>query len=181
MKKLLLVLLLVGCGLGSHALAGDIYFGASLGRATLEASNQGFRFDVDDTGYKAFVGYRFLKFLAVEGAYTDLGTFEDSVSGAAIDAEADVASVFAVGVVPVGRRINVFAKAGISRWDSSILVTPDFGTQNASDDDGFDTSLGLGLTVKITERIAIRGEWETYDFDNAEDVKFGSVGIHFDF
>ena len=65
-------------------------------------------------GMIALFGYRFLKFFAIEGAYTDLGTFDDSVSGAEIDAEADVASVFAVGVIPAGRRVSVFAKAGPS-------------------------------------------------------------------
>ena len=78
----------VACAaVAAPAMAADngIYLGAAVGQSgvsfeeTIEDEN--FELDVDSTGYKAILGWRFLDWLAVEANYVDLGSGDDRVAG----------------------------------------------------------------------------------------------------
>jgi OOP family OmpA-OmpF porin len=162
------------------AQAGKIYLGASAGDASLEVAELDARFDVDDTGYKLFAGYRFLKFWALEAHYTNLGSFAADIAGTAIDADADLFGVAGLGILPVTPKVDLFVKIGYVRWDTAGIVSD--GIDDVSlNDDGMDLSYGAGIAYRITQRTGIRLEYETFDFDNAEDVKFTSLGLQFKF
>jgi OOP family OmpA-OmpF porin len=176
MKKLLLSTVLAMIGLVSPASAGDFFLGVSVGQGTLETIEGGSRIDIDDTAYKLFVGYEFFKFFGLEGAWTDLGEFDETVDGVAINAEADYFSLMAVGNLPISPRLDLWAKFGVADWETDFSID-DVPGENS----GTDTGWGIGATFRFTRRIALRGEWERFDFEETEDVSFGSLGLQFNF
>ena len=84
-KKLLLAGLIAPAFAAATTQAAEpgFYIGASGGQTTLEASTEGlnvgngqireFHIDDEETGYKGYLGYQFLPWLAVEGGYVELG------------------------------------------------------------------------------------------------------------
>lgn len=146
--------------------------------------------DDTDTGWKAFAGYRFMKYLAVEGAYTNFGeaTANTIVTapGAGIvntTVESEAWTVSALGILPLGDRFSLFGRLGVNFWnvDVSATGTGSGGTASASDsDDGTDWVYGVGAAFSINKNLSVRGEWERYDFDDG-DVDLWSAGISWNF
>ena len=171
MKKpvLILLLALVIGGLTSTSAMADWYFGASLTDTTTEDGD----FDADDNSWKAFAGWRFLKFFGIEAQYVDFGEFDDTVGGMDFAAETTSLSAFAVGSLSFSR-IDLFGKAGLAYWDN------DFTTGLGSDDTGTDLAYGVGAALRITGKLWIRAEWEIFEVDDA-DLDMASLGIHFRF
>ena len=180
MKKLLPVFVL-GCLLLSPAgQAGKFYVGIGAGEATLDARVGGTSFDVDDTGYRLFAGYRMANWLSIEGGYTDLGNLSGAHDGFSYEAQSDMLAAHAVGILPITPRARIFAKIGLASWDTASTVT-DGEITDRRDASGIDLSYGFGLGYDLTRRVGLRLDWETCDFDNTEEVRFLSLGAQFHF
>ena len=148
------------------------YGGVGTGEADVDVS--GFE---DDTSLKLFGGYEFNKYLAVEGGYTDLGEFDlKGSAGASIGV--DGVQFVAVGNLPVGRKLSVFAKGGLYRWDADADI---LGVLSLSDD-GTDSTFGFGVRYRgenpYGDTLALRLEWERFDIDG-DDI--GLVSLNFVF
>jgi OOP family OmpA-OmpF porin len=146
--------------------------------------------DDTDTGWKAFAGYRLMKFLAVEGAYTKFG---EATANSIITAplagvvnttlESDAWTLSALGILPLGDRFSLFGRVGVNFWNADVSATGTGGgvTATASgSDDGTDMVYGVGAAYNFTNKLGVRGEWERYEFDDA-DIDFLSVGISWNF
>jgi hypothetical protein len=147
------------------------YVGGSLGQSTIEADFSGTfdDFDEDEFSWKAYGGYNFdLVFidLAVEAGYVDFG----SPSSNNIDLDVDGWDVFALAGVELGP-IGLFAKAGMIAWDAEAS----FGPFRESDD-GTDPAYGVGARFSLGS-FEIRGEYEYFDVDSADDVYLLSAGL----
>lgn len=146
--------------------------------------------DDTDTGWKAFAGYRFMKYLAVEGAYTNFGeatanSIVTAPSAGVVNTtlESDAWTLSALGILPLGDRFSLFGRVGVNFWniDVSATGTGGGGTATASDsDDGTDWVYGVGAAYDFTPNLSARGEWERYDFDDS-DVDLLSAGISWSF
>jgi len=159
--------------------AGSFTVGASVGQTTLEA-DAGARFDVDDRGYKAFLGYRFIRYVGVELSYIDFGTFEDTVDSIGIEASAKAPAVWVVGLLPVHQRLDLFAKLGYNFWNTDLTIT-EGGVPTSGSENGSDLCYGVGLGVQFTKMFGMRLEWEAFDFGETQDARFGSLGLQFVF
>ena len=150
--------------------------------------------DDDDTGFKVFAGYNFVKNFGFEIGYHDLGSLDGEVNatGAAVDlATTEVDDIQAFSAKLIGRyqvsNYDFFASAGIAfiEADAEIVVDPSGlagGPLVASDD--FDDEVfkfGAGATWYSQSGFGIRGEWEY--FDEFEDVSTNSftLGILYNF
>ncbi|TPG79564.1 outer membrane beta-barrel protein [Pseudomonas arsenicoxydans] len=132
--------------LSFQAFADDkgLYLGA--GVSSIEADKS--QLSGDDTSYKVFAGYRLNSYLAFEGAFVDLGQFEDK------NLDFDGKSVQAATHIgfPIGDRLRVFGSVGAHAWDAD---------GNASDDDtGVDLTYGAGVEFDVFRNIGIRAEYE---------------------
>jgi OOP family OmpA-OmpF porin len=179
MRKLLPVLALALAFI-APVQAGNFYVGGGFGQTSLEAGSSGTRFDVDDTGFKGFIGFEFFKFFALEASYTDFGSFDDTVLGNTIRADASAGSLYGVGILPLGR-LRFYGKAGYARWDTKGTITIPPSPALAFDEDGTDFTYGIGVDFRILRKLIIRLEFETYDFGDTQDVKFGSLGVEYKF
>ncbi len=169
MKGRWTILLLAVLAFASPALAGPFFVGASIGNATLEADTPDINFDGSDTSFKAYGGYRFLRFFGIEGGYADLGAPED----AGVKIEATGWDAFAVGVLPLGP-IELFAKVGVVSWDLESN-----GPGSVSDG-GEDAAYGVGLAFSL-KKIAIRAEFEKFDVGAVDNLYLASVGVEWRF
>lgn len=160
---------------GAPASAADkgFFVGAGLGQMNTDVDN--YAFDEDDFGFKLFGGYKFLRWLSVEGAYVDGGEPEAKNSGSSggysyserlsIDVQALVAT--AVFTLPIGDSFELFAKPGIAYWDSTTryeLSVDGLGNDSISlDDSGSAFFLGAGAGFNFNENLGVRVEYEWFE------------------
>lgn len=167
MTRKLTIALLMACTASTLGLAAPLYVGASYGNTTLQADLPTIDFDASDPGWKAFAGFRFLRFLGVEGGYIDMGSPSDK--NVTIDLTGwDIVGMGVLGLGPV----DFFAKYGAIRWDTEV--------SDAGSDSGTDQVYGVGVGFHFSH-IGIRGEYERFDVDNTDDLYMVSVGFEWRF
>jgi OOP family OmpA-OmpF porin len=203
----------------SLATAAGFYVGASGGQAWLDASageienafalDDAFRasdtkIDDSDTGWKAYVGYRFNPYFAIEGGYVDLGeaSFQTTITDAPPPysaftpfriegiAEATGYNLVAIVGVPLGSAGFVFVKAGAFRWDADFTErVPELGaTRLTRSESDTKPTYGVGLELKLWEAVRLRAELERFEEVGAgiggregADIDLASAGLIFQF
>lgn len=183
------LVILVAAAVPSSAADNGFYLGISAGKSSLDY--QDYDPSVGDDyvdgstwGLKAFAGYRFLKFLAVEGGYVNFGHPEWIQRNSQgyrlkIDAAVNGWDAMVVGILPVGG-VEFFAKAGVIAWDSSfkIIRDEDVDEDTAS---GTDAAYGLGFAVNAGKGASLRFEAERFDIDAWNSVNLYTVGVLYTF
>jgi OmpA-OmpF porin, OOP family len=154
--------------------APGFYVGAGFGTTEVsEDSIDEFIADDSDTGLKAFGGYNFNEYFAIEASYFDFGeasgTIEDPDFGD-IDFSTGVTgmSAAAVGRLPVAGMFAVFGKVGFASYDVEFDVTlPGFGSgsQSASETDMI---YGVGGALSFADRFEARVEYEVLNVENGD-------------
>ena len=159
----------IGVGAGaSRATIDDGSINQSL--QSLGFSNASTTKSENSTAYKAFVGYSFNRYIAVEGGYFDLGKFKfDSTVQPPGTLHGEIkASGFNLDAVlsyPFTEAFSVFARAGVQNAKSTanfsgtgsvVVVQPE------SSETKTDWKAGLGLGYEFSMGIGVRGEWERY-------------------
>jgi|SRR5664280_109577 len=151
--------------------------------------------DVRATGWKLFAGYRFDRHWAVEGGYTFLGRYgfqgQVIVDPGTVQARfrADDWNAFAVGVLPLGERFEIFGKAGAGFWRTRLETSGTFSGRGAQPVNASGTGpiAGLGARLQFTEALSARLEFERFFHvgdaarSGRSDIDFGSVGLQYRF
>jgi OOP family OmpA-OmpF porin len=134
--------------------------------------------DDKDTAWKAYAGWRFHQFGAIEAAWLDFGEartrYEIGVPNQGVATRdgryrLSGAELSALGIVPIGDRATVYAKAGALfaqlKYDESGFNQ--FGEPGSFSHTDRETKLvwGLGGSFEIVESLSVRVEWQ-----RAEDV-----------
>ncbi|BAN49812.1 outer membrane beta-barrel protein [Metapseudomonas resinovorans] len=128
-----------------------LYLGGGVTRVETDEHSLG-----DDDSYKAYVGYRFNPYLAVEGAWVDLGSFDNGqrdFDGHSVQAAAHFG-------VPVGDRLRLFASAGAHAWDAD--------GDSAGDDSDLDLTYGVGAELDLFRNLGVRVEQEVLKVGDLE-------------
>ncbi len=159
MNRNILCCFLLGLSLSFSASAAEQrarggYIGGSLGVSSLDDDGafDGSAFDDSGTAYGIFGGYKFFKYLAVEGRYTSFGIF--SVSDEDIDI--DVLSLHAVGIVPFGASgWELFGQLGIgtANIDCDVCSNETVG------------SAGIGVRFYPTSNLGISLQTDAYAWE----------------
>jgi len=170
-RLLSLVAALAVTSLPAAAADNGVYIGGSVGLAGVDIGE--LDYNSDATGFKAIVGWRFIDWLSVEGGYVDFGSGDDDVLGETIETDASGLTLSAVGFLPIGP-VDLFGKIGVIDWEADLSDGVDsFGA------DGTDVAYGLGAQFRLGS-LALRGEYELFDFDGV-DVDLLSVGFTWTF
>ena len=163
----LAAVLLSGVCMSRADAASGLYLGAGLGESTIKDSG----LDANDTGFKAFAGYRFnlipIIDLAVEGGYTDFGKPSQS------NVQFKLHGYDAAGLLifPLGP-IDLYGKVGMLSWNAS--------GSGASSTSGTDPFYGVGVGFYIW-KIGIRAEYERYQIKDVDRVDMVSLSALFQF
>lgn len=166
------------------------YLGAGLGPSSMEIKafypSLGDSIIQDGTAYKAFGGFRFLKFLAIEAGYTDLGSpqgLERNVQEHPERVEVAVNgwNAFVVGIIPVSNGVDIFGKIGMMSWETDITSVQDNEIYYAESYSGTDTAYGIGAGFWVGMGFAIRGEVEWFKIGDFETVAAYTANVTFTF
>lgn len=177
--------LLVGSAFAAEP---GFYLGASGGQSFIDDKiNDGantIKFDDDETGWKAYLGYQFVPWLGVEAGYVDFGEYRADniqVNGRPANLDANLKASawqgFLVGTLPLGP-VDLFAKVGAA--DQKLEVdSRNFGTESDNDTQ---FAYGVGAAYNFGDgHWGLRVEAEGYDDNEVDDFYFVSAGITYRF
>ena|SRR5579863_4030031 len=186
MYKLYSTLLLLGlAAFANPASAADSgwYLGLDLGSADYAVmspnvtalsqalAQQGFPNNTTESdtasAYGIDVGYRFDRYFALEGGYTDFGSSTGDVNitltppgNAHLDLHATGETLFAVGTLPVSDRFAFFGKLGVLSYsqdlNSSVTVGTNSQTLPKFSSSGTTSGIGIGASFAFNDRFALR-------------------------
>ena len=135
--------------------------------------------DTDDSAFKVFFGWRFNPYIALEGAYIDLGNPRGDFTGSGSDGqyEAEFAGFapYLIGSFPI-TIFELSAKVGYYFHDITLNVDFDnFGSGNGDVIDSEESAeavvYGIGAGVTFIDHLNFKLEYELMDLDNVEDAE----------
>jgi hypothetical protein len=130
---------------------------------------------------KVYGGYRFNKYVSLEGAYFSLAQVTasqmDTVSGSTVSGAVDMwaLGVYGVAFVPLSKRTEAYVKAGGASWEADLASTAAKATT-----DGLDAFYGLGISYAFTKTFKGTVDWEVIDSPNPE-FSIYSLGFKWEF
>ena len=201
-KRVLIIPVVLGLGIvcTSPVTAQDRkggYLGVSAGRTnvkTLDVSGvdpgycQPYPCNIDaesDTfsAWKVFGGYRFNRYFAVEGGWTNFDEIKDNPGGDIQEIKFDLSGIngFARAILPLGP-VDLYGKLGFIWWDGDIrLRTTANPSIKADVSGGTKTAYGLGATFNLGRNFGIRAEWEAFTLDNVDQWDLYTLGVQYRF
>jgi len=171
----LLLGILMLCLLPQTAKA-EVILGASAGEAGIDVTSTDY--NENDFSWKAFGGFRFIKYFGMKAEYLDLGSPEASLPTIGdVTIQGTAWNIAAEGVLPIGEHFELFATLGYVFWefdssDSGIL---------SDDDSGEDINYGVGAAFIIGTHVGIRAEWQRFDAGSTTNVDVLTAGVDFRF
>lgn len=169
--------LLLAAPAAQAANADGLYLGVGTGFSSLknddseigdfiESGSDDFDVDDDDNVYKAFVGYEYNRFFATEAFYADLGKVKLKGNDVAnTDLKSKAYGLSLVGKLPITDWFELFAKAGMAKWETDVRGNLGDSTRGLDDNDGIDPVYGAGAQFNFRP-LLVRAEYERYDFDS---------------
>ncbi len=151
--------------------------GASVARASVEATGLGQTVNGDADGSRIFGSYMFTRRFGIEAGYSYFGRPDDSTIAPNVEVESNSYDLYAVGVQPVSEKFDLFGKLGLVRSDTEIEESETSEVSSSSTD----LALGFGGEYSVSERFGIRAEFEWIDSDNSGAVQMVSLGGVFRF
>ena len=172
-RKLLMATLILGLA-GSGVFAADrgLLIGAAVGYSSQELTISTTDFKDNTTAWKAFAGFRAMKFFSLEGGYIDFGSASDQ--GFKLDTTGW--NLELVGTIPLGDFIEIYGKGGYLWWDSKASAS---GSSDSTT--GSDFVYGAGAKLILAKKAGIRLEYEKYDIQDTKSVYLISTGIEWRF
>lgn len=122
-------------------------------------------FDIDEDATKILGGYRFNRFLSVQGDYYDFGESSRAINllNARSDAKGFAPSI--VGTLPLGPVVELFARAGILFYDLEV----DLDSSRVVDETDDDPVYAAGIGFTVGERFNIKAEYEVIDIERLDE------------
>ena len=143
-------------------------------------------FDESAKALSIFGGYQFNPYIAVEGAYLDLGAAEyrfrgqvnppgpiTAISAAlSMDLETTGFTISGIGSLPLSEMFDLHGRLGFFIADTELKVGSTIGGSSASDTEKLDSTsvlFGVGGAVHIGTRWSVSLDWTRYDNVGDED------------
>jgi OOP family OmpA-OmpF porin len=126
--------------------------------------------DERSAGWKVFAGYRLHPNWALEGGYTDLGSYDFDgqviADPGAVHArfKANDWHVALLGFIPLNDSLEIFGKAGVGYWRTHLQASGTFSAQGAQQVKAHGTSpiFGAGAILRLSTNLSARAEWERF-------------------
>lgn len=152
MKNIAIVVALFAALITLPAHAANGYIGLTAGQNKIDYSGS-----KSTNAFGLFGGYSFNEYIAAELAYVNFGSADTDIPGSSI--KGSVASLVAVGSLPLSREFSLFAKLGYA--SSSAEATG--GSSQAKSD----ITYGIGAQYNMEKVISFRVGYDNYKvFEN---------------
>ena len=109
-------------------------------------------------------GFKFNRYFALEAGFIQFGDFEIDNSSVDITKEANGLKFLAVGHLPLGERVSLFAGAGAFAADVDEEGRTN-GVIHRESDDGAGFAFEAGFQFKLTDHWSLDVEYAQYDLD----------------
>jgi hypothetical protein len=165
-----------GSAIGAEQQARGFYVGGMAGATSFEDDGlfNGYSLDDSGVGYAAFGGYKFFRYLAVEGRLSYLGSYnvKDRYTGQKQDFHASAVSAHVVGIIPFGKSgWELFGQLGIGslKFDADCCGNDSQTVGSAGLGVRFYPNPHLGISLQ-TDAFAYQEDtyYKTYDLGVAE-------------
>jgi len=144
-----------------------------------------------------FAGYRFNRFVAIEGAYHDFGEATAHLSSnlsqpigtlqgsGLVKASISGLSLSTLLSAPFGDTLSVFGRLGALAWNADAIGSASGNITNANGsttatsvsytlaNSGYDVRYGGGIRVRLSERTALRAEWSKFEVVDLQVISAG--------
>ena len=150
------------------------YLGLGLGQAEIR---QGFFGEYGD-GYKIFGGVRLHHHLAIEAAYLDFGHPSENLFGVQTKYTSSAFGLWAKGLWPVKRTINLYAKAGLAHWKIDKTTTVFGSSPSKTSTSGSNFAWGAGVAFNSWKRFSLQLEYEDINSDLDTITLWSVAGIY---
>ena len=128
-------------------------------------------FDDSSFAYNLDIGWRFNKWIAIDGGYWDLGEFKSDFEGFDRKQSFDTQALTLGGIVSVPLWVlDLYGRGGFAYWE--------FDGRNI-DEDGTDPYYGLGVALNLGGSLDIYLEWVRFDFETELDT--AGLGVRWTF
>jgi long-chain fatty acid transport protein len=132
-------------------------------------------------GWKAYLGYEFNRYFALEGGYVNLNDMTAVAGVMNTNIATDAWALGAVARLPVTERMSVFGKVGTAYMLADIkeknVATGEF---RRSGDDDFEPNYGAGVSYAVLDNIDVRAEWERFERKDLDiDLMTAGVALKF--
>ncbi len=155
------------------------YLGGQVGNASIDEDF----LDDDDTSFGVYGGYKFNRYFAVEGAYTNFGSLDGRITNGTdtvfFGTDPQSFALKAVGILPIGEQFSLYGNVGFHSWDLDQGSGDNIGDV-IGDDSATDPTYGIGGQFDFANNWAIRAQLQRYEFDNA-DLDEVSLGVQYTF
>lgn len=194
----------IGTSAAAPALAGDgLYVGATVGSSIFHADKSDFdnavldafhetglavisgssTLDKASVNFSGVIGYQFMRELALEASYTDLGKLRYHASdvlasrinaSANLDAKAKGPTLAVIGTLPLSREWEIYARLGVIfskvTLEAQATLSSSAGTAtgapSSESSNSVDALAGVGLAWNPTKHVKLRAEY----------IRYGNVG-----
>jgi OmpA-OmpF porin, OOP family len=125
----------------------------------------GIDFSDGDNAMKAFVGWHFNRFFAVQADYVDFGESSGAVTPS-VAGTSDVQGIAPsiVGTLPIGP-IELFARVGMMFYEVDLNLTGG----RLVDESGEDLVYSAGIGIDVLDRLNLRLEYEEIDIEQLDE------------
>ena len=144
------------------------YAGADLGRMEYDF-DEGF-VDFSDNAFGVHGGYRFARYFAIEAGYADLGSYDFTVEcpdtcvpelyPVYIEVSSQRLELDVLGILPLGERLEAYAKAGIARTEFDVFTREGLSGSSRYSTRSSDPIYGIGLRLHFDAPWSLRLQWE---------------------
>ncbi len=157
------------------------YVGVGTGPSDASVDKEGIRLlsrpfatitaDESDSALRVFGGLRISRFFGVEMGYADLGTTTATAlpggpGGDRYKFAVTGLEVSALGIVPLGKVVDLYGRLGGYLWISNFTVTRS-GITVKDSVTGEDLVLGGGAMINLGKHFALRFDYARYDVDES--------------
>lgn len=161
-------------GVFSPVQANGAYVGLGVGQSEINQE----LFDEYGTGFKVFGGFRTHPNLAIEAAYINFGEPSENLFGADREYEACAATIWAKGLWPITRNIELFGKVGWAYWEAESYTTVSGTPTIKKSWKGNDFTWGAGVDFNQWEKFSIQLEYEDVNTDLDKTTLWSVSGLY---
>ncbi len=165
-KKIIIAGTLLLAAVNVNAASKGAYAGIGVGISSL-ANDDVFNDTLENTSFKAFLGYQMNKNFAAEIGYSTFGDILDVAELSGLEASV-------IGMIPVTPRFSLYGRLGYWSWDVSATIS----NTTYSLIDGDDKFLGLGLQYNPSQKNQFRLEANRYDVEDSAGVLLDGTTVN---